>query len=1174
MPNTPDAPNAPSFGLAAEVMRLGMRRVLSAPRLSAVLLIGSLLAVALAASAPIFIEAVRDLGLRQILRDAEPAELDLRFLQTGIAADQTAVDDLRGAISAEALDAADSLIEGETFALRTGGYIIQRADPRSEDSLRLNGTFAAQSDLAHQVNLIEGRLPQPNRADGAIEVALERSQTETFNLAVGDELAAQPFWLGAASESRAVIVGVIEPPDDIRAWSTLDVGFLPISARDTELRLWTAQDDLLGRLADQSPSLRLAVLQRFRLDISDLAAESAAAAGERLTVMETRLAQQLPGLAQGSELTDLLNRFRERFRFAQGTLMMVVLQLVGAVLVYSVIAAAMLAEQRTEDTAWLRSRGARRRDIALLHLVEAAVLTLPAIVLGPLIGMGLVSLLGLVPPFDAALGGGLLPVRLPALAWYVALGAGGLALLAQAIPAYRATGQTIVTTRRARGRPPESWRQRALVDVAIVALGALLIFELQFSGGPVDTPLVGETRLEWLAVITPTVLMAVVGLAVLRLFPPIMRALARLATAWRWLTPLLGAWYLGRTPTHYARTVLLLAIAGALAVFAGSFRGTLQSSYDARALHAAGANVRLLEPASEQLSKEGIVADAGGSAAQVSRIGAVFDGDEDSGGLTLAALDAEIVADQLRDGGADWAVDSDALRALAPPPDTTDRAVIDQLAGSFRLRLQITQIEPESAWAIAARFQDANGRYWEYLIAVAGEVAVIPPVEEGGEPQIVGIGAIGGGREIRLPNRGEQGDESQPYAAPALFSADREVIAWGDDLMEWQTARISLAALPWALLAPEGAQPVRSSSAFRRGVDLRPLAPLTLISIDISGARAPGAITIDEIAYGWGGETRVLESFDAGHQWQAAPLAVGVEAVDRLTQEDSAVRFSWTGEVASLRGIRYAAPQDPLPMLVSRQALEQGRVEIGDEIRIRVGTMPMLFRIAGAFDHFPTWDPGVDPPLLIVDRAALLARLFSSAAAGTSLAVLDELWTDAALTELAPLLEGEEIPLDSAAIVTADAALADIEADPLLVAAWNGVFIGALAAVAVAASFGLVVLMSVTAQARRVEFAVCQSVGMSARQILGLIAIEQAAVVLVGLGAGLLVGTQAGAILLDFFSLTPDGRDVVPPLEFLIDWRTVGIQFGALVALFTVNLTAFLLFLRRIELHGALRLAA
>ena len=1135
----------PAGGLTGEIMRLGLRRVASAPRLSAVLLIGSLLAVALAASAPIFIEAVRDLGLRQILRDAEPAELDLRFLQNGLAADRTAIEDVREVLASEATEAASGLIVGDTFALRTGGYIVRTAD-QPDDAETLNGTFAAQSDLSERVELSDGRLPRPGGAGGVIEIALERGQAAAFGLRVGDELIAQPFWLGAPAESRAVIVGIFEPPDDVRAWSTLDVGFLPISARETELRFWTTQGDLLGRLAEQSPTLRVALLQRFRLDVSGLVSRTAEAAGERLEIMETRLAQQLPGVGQTSELTELLTRFRERFRFAQGTLMMVVLQLVGAVLVYSVIAAAMLAEQRTEDTAWLRSRGARRRDIALLHIVEAALLTAPAVVLGPLIGMGLVSLLGLVPPFDEALGGGLLPVRLPAPAWYVALGAGALALLAQAIPAYRATGQTIVTTRRARGRPPESWRQRALVDVAIVALGALLIFELQFAGGPVDTPLVGETRIEWLAVITPTVLMAVVGLIVLRLFPALMRLAARLATAWRWLTPLLGAWYLGRTPTHYARTVLLLAIAGALAVFAGSFRGTLESSYNQRALHAAGANLRLLEPVSEQVVKEDVEAATGSPAAQVSRIGAVFDGDEDSGPLSLAALDAETIAGQLGAGGAGWAAEPDALRALAPPPVELDRAVIERLTGRFTLRIRnfdVNVAEFQGPVWFSARFQDANGRYWGYAL---------------------GWYASG------------SSDEDPSQIELVLHGGNGFVVARGEELADWHEINGWLGGDPTFLLAPEGIQAVQRRSRFGAEVALRPAAPLTLISIDLGGARSRGSVEIGEISYSAGGETQIIEDFEGAHSWQPTPLEVGEQAVDRLAplSDDGAVRFSWTAEVASLRGIRYAAAQEPLPMLMSRDALEQGRSEIGDEIRIRVGAMPMLFRIAGVFDHFPTWDPGVDPPLLIVDRAALFERFFSSAAAGTSLAVLDELWLDAPLASIAPLLEAEEIRLDAAEIITASSARAELEADPLLVAAWNGVFIGALAAVAVAASFGLVVLMSVTAQARRVEFAVCQSVGMSARQILGLIGIEQIAVIIVGLGAGLIVGTQAGPVLLDFFSLTPEGRDVVPPLEFLIDWRTVGIQLGALVGLFALNLTAFLYFLRRIELHGALRLAA
>ena len=708
-------------GLVAEVIRLGLRRVMSAPRLSAVLLIGSLLAVGLAASAPIFIEAVRDLGLRQLLRDADPAEMDLRFIQSGLAATEQSVGEVQNALESEAIEASGSLLVGQTTALRTGGYIIRPAAQSLEESDRLHGAFASQTDLEQRAEFSAGRLPRPAHADGMIEVALERQQAQVFGLAVGDEIIAQPFWLGTPAESRVIVVGIFDPPTDVRSWSTLDVGFLPISARDTELRLWTGRDDILGRLADQSPTLRLALLQRYRLDTSELAAQSAEVASDRLEIMETRLAQQLPGLAQGSALTSALVGFRDRFKFAQGTLMMVVLQLVGAVLVYTVIAAAMLAEQRTEDTAWLRSRGARRRDIALLHIVEAAVLTLPAVVLGPLIGMGLVSLLGLVPPFDEALGGGLLPVRLPALAWYVALGAGALALVAQAIPAYRATGQTIVSTRRERGRAPDAWRQRVLVDVAIVALGALLIFELQFSGGPVDTPLVGDTRLEWLAVVTPTVLMAVVGLAVLRLFPALMRIAARLATASRWLTPLLGAWYLGRTPTHYARTVLLLAIAGALAVFAGSFRGTLESSYGDRALHAAGSQTRLLEPVSEIIAPEDIATATGRPVAEVQRVSAAFDGDEESGRLQMLALNADIVAAQFDDGADAWADTPPLLRALPVEPESTDRAVIDELRGNLVVRVRIEQFSGQ--WALGARFQDANGRYWEYFLAIVNDQA-------------------------------------------------------------------------------------------------------------------------------------------------------------------------------------------------------------------------------------------------------------------------------------------------------------------------------------------------------------------------------------------------------------------------------------------------------------------
>ncbi len=1099
---------------ARELARLALRRIASAPKLSAVLLIGALLAVGLASSAPIFIEAVRDLGLRQTLADADPAFLDLRLVRTNVTADEESVDQVESLIRDEVNTAVESLVVGRMAAMRTGGYVLRSDDQPFDTPDPPHATFIAQSDLEETSDLIEGRAPAP--ASGAIEVVIEREQAAVFGLEVGDERLAQPFWLGLQNETRIRVVGIIDPSASVRRWSTLDSVFLPVAARDTELRFWTTRAGILGILADQSPTLRLALLQRFRTDLSGASATEASAAADALEQMTRRIAQSIEGVQQETELVDTLVGFSRRFQFAQSTLLMIVLQLVGAVLVYAVVAAAMLAEQRTEDTAWLRSRGARQRDVAMLHVVEAAILTAPAIAFGPLIGMGLVSLLGFVQPFDEAIAltglGPFLPVSLPAEAWYLALGAGALALAAQAVPTYRATKQTMVTTRRERGRPPASWTQRALIDAAIAALGALLIFELQWAGDPIDSPLVGETRLDWLAVATPTVLLFVVGLIVLRLFPPAMRGLARLASPWRSLTLLMGAWYLGRTPTHYARTVLLLTIAGALAVFAASFRTTLDSSYDDRALHSVGASVRLSEPHSEAVPFEEIERLSGQSVARVKRMVGAYDGDEDSGRLQIVALDAQTVSEQLAERDADWALPPEALSSIAPSRSDVQRAVIEDFGGLLTLRLRVLSLAQETP--IGIKVQDAHGRYWWYTI----ETLETPSAEE--------------------------------------FSATLRLTEEAD-----------------AYLPLEGARIVERRSTFRPGVTERPVAPLTLASLDLAVTRAPGEIILRDLRYEHSGESQILADFASG-RWEATPLEVGEQPLDSLRVEAERAHYRWSAVPASLRGVRYVSERAPLPALLSVEAMEQGRLTIGETVRIRVGPTPVKFNVVGQFETFPGYDPQRDEPLVLIDRAAFVQRLYGSAAAGVALAVGDELWASAPLRSWSELLVEREIPLDAEGIDTLGSARSELAADPLIVASWNGVFVGALAAVAIASAFGLVVLTAVTSQARRVEFAVCRSVGMSMRQILGLIALEQLIVITIGLGAGLIVGSQAGAILLDFFALTPDGRDVVPPLTFIIDWPGVGILFAALSGLFALNLGAFLYFLRRIELHGALRLAA
>ena len=319
-------------------------------------------------------------------------------------------------------------------------------------------------------------------------------------------------------------------------------------------------------------------------------------------------------------------------------------------------------------------------------------------------------------------------------------------------------------------------------------------------------------------------LLFVVGLIVLRLFPPVMRALARVVSPWRSLTLLLGAWYLGRTPTHYARTVLLLTMAGALAVFAVSFRTTLDTSYDDRALHAVGAAVRMSEPYSTTVPFEQIEQESGGSVARVKRVVGAFDRDERSGRIEIGALDAKVVSQQLADRNADWALPPSQLASIVSPPGDASRAVIEDFGGALRLRVSVRSLQQETP--IGVKMLDANGRYWWYALSVLE----VPTTDA--EPEVV-------------------------------------------------TGSTRLTAEADFYLPLEGARSVQGQSRFRPGVVERAVAPLTLISIDLALTRAGGEILLHDLIYERSGETQLLADFSSG-AWEATPLEVGEEPLDFL----------------------------------------------------------------------------------------------------------------------------------------------------------------------------------------------------------------------------------------------------------------------------------------------------
>jgi hypothetical protein len=225
--------------------------------------------------------------------------------------------------------------------------------------------------------------------------------------------------------------------------------------------------------------------------------------------------------------------------------------------------AALLTEDRSQQTALLRARGASRPQLARLAAGEAALTVTSAAVLAPLVALPVLRDPG------------------PAL-WLVAVIVAAGCLVAMLAPAAFAHG----------GRPgrPRRWApaQRAGIDLLLVALAVLAWTQVrQYSGG-------GSTLLLDPTLPAAPVLAVLAGsVLALRVLPQLAAYAQRQAGHPRRFAATLGAWQAGRRP-HTAQ-MLVLAFAVASSTLAWSLLATVDRSHADQAAQQVGADLRLTD---------------------------------------------------------------------------------------------------------------------------------------------------------------------------------------------------------------------------------------------------------------------------------------------------------------------------------------------------------------------------------------------------------------------------------------------------------------------------------------------------------------------------------------------------------------------------------------------------
>lgn len=1062
-----------------------------------------LVAAALIAAIPIYSDAVAAAGLERSLAgspvEETSVEVSTRVDRDGYAAAETLVG--RALERTFAPTGADVHRSGRSPSFSLLG--------RPEDSLT---AFSFLDGIERHAELVSGSWPARSVA---VEAALSEPAAELLGVGAGDVLPVAAR-TGEARRYDVRVIGVYRVTDPGSAYWRADA----LELEGVERGDFTTFGPLVVHPATFF-EVSGGAEARWRVEpaFAELHVEEVAPLRRSLEGLDELLAaREGPPFLVATDLPGILREAERSLLVARSGVLVPSLQLAILAAYALLFTAFLIAEERRVETALLAARGADGRRIALVTLVEGALLALPAALGGPWLAAASLGLLERVGPL-AEIDLNLEP-RVGWEAYGLAAVASAVCVLALVIPALRS--QRVALAVAALGRPPSrGFVQRTRLDVVLLVVALLAYWQLRRYGAPLIENAQGRLGIDPLLVAAPALGLLAGAVLALRVVPALTRLAERVGAPARGVVAPLGARQLSRRPSGYARSALLLTLALAIGLFAAAFGSTWSRSQEDQADYETGADVRVRPD-----QRTGALHEIGfprayerlpGVRTAVPVVEDTFPLDGPPG--TLLAVDAGEAADvvSLRSDLAGDTVER-TFRPLAP-----ERPVLPGL----RLPGEPTTLE------LSARIEL--------------------------DPRVRRFGFFGG-----VP-----GLESFSVVSPTLSVVVRDragVLHWfraGDFERERRQYRFEVG------LAPAAARAGAAAPAY----------PLELVAIELNVvapflASRAGALTIDSLEAGGPGALAALPLEPAAWSVREPALPFAETAPEGWLEggNELVLGFS-TGasneaetEVAFRLLPGQAQPPDVLPVIATSTFLEATETRSGEIFPFELAGGRRSLEVVGSVRGFPTLAP--ETAGLVVDMQTYGELVYL--ARGTRLEPT-AWWLDAAPGSSESVAEALRAPPFSSAEATSRHGRAEaLQNDPVALGTIGALSLGFLAA-AVFAAVGFAVSSAVSARERTTEFAVMRSLGLSTRQLTGWLVLENGVLVALSLAGGTALGLLLAHFVLPTVSLTQSGAKPFPRPIVEIPWGTVAWLEAAMLAALVVIIALEVRLLRRVDVAAALR---
>lgn len=1120
--------------------RFILLRLLARWQATAAWIMGVGLVAVIGATIPLYTVSIAQIGMVQRLEHA-PAQNAQVSARTSLRAAQFAPLDAAWArmdshIRQHVATAFSGVLDGWVLKIVSAGETTPMQVVVQDTDLPARLSVAHFESWQQAAYLVEGEWPaEPSDPAIDLEAALGRDMATQLGLQAGSDIVLEQRGWESSIPVRVRITAIVEAIDALQTGTPPMLRISSAPNGGLESNILTTRASFLRVAEAHVPDTGTTFGWWVLFDHSALEYAHRADAIAGVEAFKRRIVEQDVAGAEGStfifatQLPAILDEYETEVDTLRAPFGILLLEIGVLALFYLMVTAALLRRSDRREIAILKSRGIASGRLLTLHAAEALVICTLAAAIAPFVSQWflewIVPLLTRIEHLDLTLD------RTVFAAATIAAGVAGIVQVATLLPVLRLP---LTSGGGAQARDVKSpWWQRYYVDLVLLLIGAAAFWRLITNRSPLNTTQTGSVQADPLLLLAPVLLFVAVGSVLLRVFPAVSGALARLVARRRQLTAPLAAWHVSREPAHYGQITFLLALAIGIGWLATSFQVTLARSQHDRAAYAVGSDIRIEErdttiktrrirplafytalPSVEAISpaaryfvpnigSEGRQSVAGEVlAVDPATFGAVSYWRDDLGELMLpdsaAALPTPGRVLPVRPARISlWArLDQPVLDAMARPVLSESGAVLYE-PNTDQLRAMV---------GIGARLRDANG------MPVHVALSIVDLLPDSGWAYLEG---------------------SVPETVPGDLRL--ESIYWHNG-WQWhwtrsRSYRLYLAAL--ALTAPDG----------------------THVALDWLANDARWDVLHDS-----GG------AIDATADIVPSPDAPG----DLRNSESFRVTWDQDGNRSVLGMVLNYPEPGPIPAIVSEELVALNGLLPGT--RFQVGAIEYArpwFEMAATTAYFPSLY--ADRPFIVIDQQALLYTLNRRPSADL---FPSEVWLrleDGASSNAAiDALHAQTDQSIQLSIRTYDDALNSLDENMLLAGLIGLLYLAFGVALALAIISHLTYSALTTFQ-RRAQYGVLRALGLSANLLVATIALEHLIVLVTGTLLGALLGAGISAQMIPTLALGATGESITPP--FMIRFEQAALaQYAVLVLLLmVVTSSASVVLVRRLTLGDLLR---